>query len=221
MDSDLRELSPIERYEQRTAHFLEEVKRLEARSRGYSNLRLAIVVIAIVSVFFVPKDNAFGIILSTALLLFLLILFIAAVVRHQLIEASLQVSREMARRNAEGKARIARNWKDLPDRSPPPEFISSPLARDLDLFGRASLFDLLMYREQLGRKKRGCSSVTLRNRTGESPSSACWHPGAGSQARVSPTARVRHYPTSQIRGARQRPFYTASSRWQSLLQLRQ
>ena len=143
MDSDLRELSPIERYEQRTAHFLEEVKRLEARSRGYSNLRLAIVVIAIVFVFFVPKDNAFGIILSTALLLFLLILFIAAVVRHQLVEASLQVSREMARRNAEGKARIARNWKDLPDRSPPPEFISSPLARDLDLFGRASLFDLL------------------------------------------------------------------------------
>jgi multisubunit Na+/H+ antiporter MnhG subunit len=202
MDSDLRELSPIERYEQRTAHFLEVVKRLEARSRGYSNLRLAIVVIAIVSVFFVPKDNAFGIILSTALLLFLLILFIAAVVRHQLIEASLQVSREMARRNAEGKARIARNWKDLPDRSPPPEFISSPLARDLDLFGRASLFDLLMYREQLGRKKRGCSSVTPWHRTTKSLGSTCCRSRTSSQAAVSAATSVCHFPATQIGGVR-------------------
>jgi hypothetical protein len=143
MDSDLRELSPIERYEQRTAHFLEEVKRLEAQSRGYSNLRLVIVVVGVISVFIVPKNTTFWILLLTALLLLLLVLFIAAAIRHQVIEGKLETSREMARRNEEGKARIARSWKDLPDRSPPAELASSPLARDLDLFGRASLFDLL------------------------------------------------------------------------------
>jgi hypothetical protein len=143
MDSDARELSPTERYEQRAAHFLEEVQRLEARSRGYSNLRLAIFLIAVVSVFVVPKENAFGILLLTVLLLLLLIGFIATAVRHHVIEARLQTSREMACRNAEGKARIGRNWKDLPDRSAPAELASSALAQDLDLFGRASLFDLV------------------------------------------------------------------------------
>jgi MutS domain V len=143
MDSDLRELSPIERYEQRTAHFLEEVKRLETRSRGYSNLRLAIFLIGVVSALIVPKNTPFWVLLLTAFLLLLLVLFIATAIRHQLIEGKLETSREMAHRNEEGKARIARNWKDLPDRSPPAELVSSPLARDLDLFGRASLFDLL------------------------------------------------------------------------------
>jgi ABC-type multidrug transport system fused ATPase/permease subunit len=143
MDSDPPELSPIERYEKRAAHFWEEVRRLEARSRSYSNLRLAIVLIGVVSGLVGPKDSAFWILLLTALLLLLLILFIAAVIRHQVIEGRLHTSREMAGRNTEGKARIARNWKDLPDRSAPAELVSSLLAQDLDLFGRASVFDLV------------------------------------------------------------------------------
>ena len=116
---------------------------MDARSRGYSNLRLAIFVIGVISVLIGPKDTPFWILLLTALILVLLVLFIAAAVRHQVIEERLNISRAMARRNEEGKARIARNWKDLPDRSPPAQFVSSLLARDLDLFGRASLFDLL------------------------------------------------------------------------------
>jgi hypothetical protein len=143
MDSDLREMSPKERYERRAAHFLGEVKRLEARSRGYSNLRLAIFAIGVVSGLVVPKNTPFWILLLTALLLLLLVLFIATAIRHQIVEEKLQTSREMARRNEEGKARIARNWRELPDRSPPAELVSNALASDLDLFGRASLFDLL------------------------------------------------------------------------------
>jgi len=143
MDLDLRELSPIERYELRAAHFAEEVKRLEARSRAYSNLRLAIFVLGIITVFIGPKDTPFWILLLTALILLLLVLFIAAAIRHQVIEERLETSREMVRRNEEGKARTARNWKDLPDRSQPAELVSNALASDLDLFGRDSLFDLL------------------------------------------------------------------------------
>jgi MutS-like protein len=143
MDSDLRELSPLERYEQRTAHFLEEVKRLEAQSRAYSNLRLGIFAAGVIAALIVPKNTPFWILLLTALLLLLVFLFIAAAIRHQAIEGKLETSREMARRNEEGKARITRNWKDLPDRSPPAELLGGPLAQDLDLFGEASLFDLV------------------------------------------------------------------------------
>jgi ABC-type multidrug transport system fused ATPase/permease subunit len=143
MDSDLREQSPLERYEQRIAHFLEEVKRLEAQSRAYSNLRLVIFVAGVISGLIVPKNTPFWILLLTALLLLLLVLFIAAAIRHQVIEGRLETSREMARRNEEGKSRIVRNWKDLPDRSPPVALLSGPLAQDLDLFGQASLFDLV------------------------------------------------------------------------------
>jgi hypothetical protein len=135
--------TPIRRYEQRAAHFLEEVKRLEARSRGYSNLRLAIFVIGVISVLIGPKDTPFWILLLTAFILLLLVLFIAAAIHHQVIEERLQTSREMVRRNEEGKARIARNWKNLPDRSPPPELVNGQLAQDLDLFGQASLFNLV------------------------------------------------------------------------------
>jgi hypothetical protein len=123
--------------------FLEEVKRLEARSRGYSNLRLAIFVIGVISVLIGPKDTPFWILLLTAFILLLLVLFIAAAIHHQVIEERLQTSREMVRRNEEGKARIARNWKDLPNRSPPPELVSGQLPQDLDLFGQASLFNLV------------------------------------------------------------------------------
>jgi hypothetical protein len=127
--AEIGNILPLERYEQRAVHFLEEVKRLEARSRSYSNLRLAIFAVGVVSGVFVPKDTPFWILFLTVLLLLLLVLFIAAAIRHQIIEQRLQTSREMARRNEEGKARIARDWKDLPDRSPPAELVSSLRAR--------------------------------------------------------------------------------------------
>jgi hypothetical protein len=138
MKLEIGSTPPLERYEQRAAHFLEEVKHLEARSRGYSNLRLAIFLIGVLSGLIFPKNTPFWILLLTTLLLLLLVLFIAAAIRHQVIEERLQTSREMARRNEEGKARIARNWKDLPDRSRPADLVSNVLARDLDLFGRAA-----------------------------------------------------------------------------------
>jgi hypothetical protein len=48
------------------------------------------------------------------------------------------------RRLAEhGLARLGRDFDALPDPEPPAELVSLPLARDLDLFGRASLFRLV------------------------------------------------------------------------------
>jgi hypothetical protein len=143
MDSDPREPSPIQRYEKRATHFSEEARSLETRSRRYSNLRLAIVLIGVASVFIVPKNDAFWVCLLVGLLLFLVILFIAVAVRHQAIEDGLDTAREMASRNTEGMARIARNWQALPNRLAPGESASSMVARDLDLFGPGSLFQLI------------------------------------------------------------------------------
>jgi MutS domain V len=142
MDSDSLE-SPIQRYEKRAAHFSEEAGSLEARSRRYSNLRLAIVLIGVASVFIVPKNGPFWVCFLAGLLLFLVVLFVVVAVRHQGVEERLVTAREMASRNAEGKARITRNWQALPNRSAPEELASSMVARDLDLFGPVSLFLLI------------------------------------------------------------------------------
>jgi len=53
--------SPTERYEKRIAFFSEQAKTFDARSRRYSNLRLAIVLLGAASVFVIPKNNAFGV----------------------------------------------------------------------------------------------------------------------------------------------------------------
>lgn len=142
MDSDPLE-SPTQRYERRAAHFSEEAKSLEARSRRYSNLRLAIVLIGVASVLAVPKNSPFWVCLLAGLLLFLVILFIFVAIRHQAIEDALDTAREMVSRNTEGKARIARNWQALPNRTAPAELASGILGRDLDLFGPGSLFQLI------------------------------------------------------------------------------
>jgi hypothetical protein len=55
----------------------------------------------------------------------------------------LRRAEELRRIAGEGLARLDRNWERLPLPSEPPRDRSLPLARDLDLYGRASLFHLL------------------------------------------------------------------------------
>jgi hypothetical protein len=143
MDSDPSEPPQLQEYRQREAHFSGEINRLETTSRRYSNLRLAIFLIGIASVVLIPKSGVFWILSSAAFLLFLAVAFVAAAVRHQTVEDRLHESREMARRNGEGAARVARDWKHLPNRLVPAELAFKSLAVDLDLFGRASLFQLV------------------------------------------------------------------------------
>jgi MutS-like protein len=55
----------------------------------------------------------------------------------------LRRAEELRRIAGEGLARLDRDWERLPLPSEPPRDRSLPLARDLDLYGRASLFHLL------------------------------------------------------------------------------
>src|SRR5688572_21791260 len=81
-----------------------------------------------------PRDVGFG----AAALFF--VLFLAILPRHDRIVAAQRRAGDLARINEEALLRIARDWKGLPVPSLPNDL---PLARDLDLFGPASLFQLL------------------------------------------------------------------------------
>jgi hypothetical protein len=136
-------VSPAERYEKRIAYFSEQAKTFDARSRRYSNLRLAIVLLGAASVIVTPKDNAFGVGVLAGFLVLLVILFAIVAFRHQSVEEALSHARTMTNLNAEGKARVDRQWKALPNRSAPSAPVNGMLARDLDLFGPVSLFQLI------------------------------------------------------------------------------
>jgi hypothetical protein len=136
-------VSPAERYEKRIAFFGEQAKTFNARSRRYSNLRLAIVLLGAASVFVIPKNNAFGVGILAGFLVLLVILFAIVAFRHQAVEEALSHARAKTNLNAEGKARVDRQWKALPDRFAPSALVNGMLARDLDLFGPVSLFQLI------------------------------------------------------------------------------
>src|SRR5689334_14726433 len=69
-----------------------------------------------------------------------LFLFLAILPRHDRVVAAQRRAADLARINEEALLRIARDWRGLPVPSLPAEL---PLARDLDLFGPASVFQLL------------------------------------------------------------------------------
>jgi hypothetical protein len=95
--------SPAERYEKRIAYFSEQAKTFDARSRRYSNLRLAIVLLGAASVIVTPKDNAFGVGVLAGFLVLLVILFAIVAFRHQSVEEALSHARAMTNLNAEGQ----------------------------------------------------------------------------------------------------------------------
>jgi MutS domain V len=135
--------SPTEQYEKRIAFFSEQAKTFDARSRRYSNLRLAIVLLGVTFVFVIPKNNAFGVSVLAGILLLLVILFAIIAFQHHAVEEAFSHAQAMTNLNAEGKARTKRDWKALPNRLAPSELVNGMLARDMDLFGPISLFQLI------------------------------------------------------------------------------
>jgi hypothetical protein len=72
-----------------------------------------------------------------------LAVFIALAAVHSRVAARERRWKEMRQINQEALDRIARRWDELPLPSEPAGAEDPPLARDLNLFGRASLFHLL------------------------------------------------------------------------------
>jgi membrane protein implicated in regulation of membrane protease activity len=75
---------------------------------------------------------------------FWLVVFLAVLPRHDRVIQRQRRQGELRAINEEGLLRLARNWTGLPLPSlPEPEDAERPIARDLNLFGRASLAHLL------------------------------------------------------------------------------
>ncbi|MFP5285398.1 MAG: MutS-related protein, partial [Thermoanaerobaculia bacterium] len=127
-------------YRERRDSFLQEERRLSRISLRFSIVRGVLFAAFVACLLWVlfdpgsPRDVGFG----GAALFF--VAFLAILPRHDRIVAAQRRAGDLARINEEALLRIARDWKGLPV---PNLSDDRPLSRDLDLFGPASVFQLL------------------------------------------------------------------------------
>src|SRR5215213_6208793 len=130
-------------YHQRRDSFQQEERRLARISLRFSIVRgilFAAFAGCLLWVLFDP-DSPKQVGFAAAALFF--VAFLAILPRHDRIVAAQRRAGDLARINEEALLRIARDWRSLPVPSPPAIHSELPLARDLDLFGSASVFQLL------------------------------------------------------------------------------
>ena len=136
--------TPEATYQQRRDAFAAEEQRLARISFRYSVVR---------GVFFAAFVVCLGVLLVRAAWLqwewwagaaFWFVAFLAILPRHERVIQRQRRVGELRRTNEEGLLRLARDWADLPLPSlPDPAVAERSLSRDLNLFGRASLWHLL------------------------------------------------------------------------------
>ena len=113
------------------------------RSTVLARLRLATFVAAMaVLLWWLGFDGGVAAFVVSA---FLLVIFAALVLVHARVEDRAAWCEALRVVNARGEARVQRDWDALPPAEPPPalDIEQHPYAIDLDVFGRASLFQWL------------------------------------------------------------------------------
>ncbi len=131
-------MTPREWYESRAQHWGARSADAERRALGVSRLRLVTFFSAVVLLWWgVERAHTWAIVAGGAAIA----VFILLVARHSRIIAERDragAGRALARI---GLARLDRDWRSLPDVAPPPDLDreAHPYARDLDVFGHASL----------------------------------------------------------------------------------
>ncbi len=128
------------RYRERRTRFISEAERLAGRSGRLANLRLLAFVAAVGFGTWALWTGFSPIWLGG---LAALAAFVALVVRHRRVERDRERTAGLARLSREGEQRVARDWASLPVRHEVAVEPGHPYAADLDLVGRASLFQLL------------------------------------------------------------------------------
>lgn len=129
-------------YRRRAERFAALRDRLDARSRRISWLRLGLFIVAIALLVRAElSPQARGAFLAGGFVLLATFVIVAA--WHGRVKRRVRWYDTLARLNEEGPLRIARDW----DRLPGADFTAAgpdhPYALDLDLFGRASVFQLV------------------------------------------------------------------------------
>ena len=130
-------------YLAREARYTERRDRERQRSKTMARLRLATFLPAIAALVWWLGFG--GGVVASAVAAILLLVFGALVIVHARIEDRVQWLDALREVNARGILRVDRDWSALPP-APPPATVDlerHPYAIDLDLFGRASLFQWL------------------------------------------------------------------------------
>lgn len=132
--------SPSDVYRERQTQYAVAAAAAAGLSQTYSRVRLATAAVVVVSLVIVVRDQAWW---AAVTLGVGVVLFLWLVVRHDRVERRRDASLAMATLNREAIARLARVWRDLPPPWQPVLPDDHPFAADLDVFGHASLVQVL------------------------------------------------------------------------------
>jgi hypothetical protein len=131
---------PRAHYEARLAQFSAERDRLGVRSRRLSHARAAAFLLLIALGLYLERSPGP---LSVALAVAALAGFILLVAAHRRVRRRETWHRDLSLLNQEGLCRLDRDWGRLGVRLPDVDLAAHPYAADLDIFGRASLTQIL------------------------------------------------------------------------------
>ena len=133
--------SPAAAYAERAGGFDGEAAERLGTVRVYGRLRLAVFAAAVAGAWWLFASERGGtgwLLLSAAA-----IVFAVLVVRQRAARRKMRLAEHMADFNREGIARVERRWADLPSVPGAPAPTDHDYAVDLDLYGHASLLQLL------------------------------------------------------------------------------
>jgi energy-coupling factor transporter ATP-binding protein EcfA2 len=134
--------APRPTYEERRDRFSAEERRLARKSFRFSVVRGGFFVLFLAGLVWILLNARGAGWEQWAAAFAPFVVFLAILPAHDRVIAAQGRAADLRRLNEQGLARLDRDWDRLPLPSPPPVGEGS-LARDLDLFGRASLFHLL------------------------------------------------------------------------------
>jgi hypothetical protein len=132
--------SPADTYRDRLQRYTVLADAEARASLRYSRLRLLVAGIAVASLLLVFDRQAWWAAVGLGAAA---VVFVWLVVRHDRVERRRDAAAAMTMLNRQGLARLARDWSALPTAWQPPVADTHPYARDLDVFGHASLAQVL------------------------------------------------------------------------------
>ena len=132
--------SPDDVYRARVLQYDALAGREDARSRWYSRARLLVAGTAVAALVVLVRSQLAS---SAAVLGFSVVVFVWLVMRHDRIERRRDAALAMVSLNEHALARRARSWQALPAPWQPALPDDHPFAADLDVFGHASLTQVL------------------------------------------------------------------------------
>jgi hypothetical protein len=131
---------PAATYRERSARFAAERDRLDVQSRRLSTVRVVTFALLVAAGLLVERSPAVP---TVSLAAALLVVFIVLIGKHRRVRVRLRWQQDLLALNEQGLHRLARTWDRLPVRRAPADAAGHAYAADLDLYGRASLSQIL------------------------------------------------------------------------------